>query len=144
MSETTTKLRIDIVSAENEVFSGEADYIVAMGEAGEVGIAPGHMPLLAKLKPGEIRLRTGSTEDSFYVSSGILEVQPHLVTVLADTVARAADLDELAAIQAKERAEKALADKKSEIDFTKANAALAEAVAQLRLISKLRDQIKHS
>lgn len=143
MNEPIKTIKIDIVSAEKEIYSGEVDSITAMGEAGEVGIAPGHTPLLAKLKPGEIRLRKGDSEDSFYVSSGILEVQPHLITVLADTVARASDLDELAAIQAKERAEKAIADHDSEIDFTRATAELAEAMAQLRLISKLRDQIKN-
>ena len=143
MNEPVKKIKIDIVSAEKEIFSGEVESLVAMGEAGEVGIAPGHMPLLVKLKPGEIRLRNASGEDSFYVSSGILEVQPHLITVLADTVARAADLDELAAIQAKERAEKAITDHDSEIDFSRATAELAEAMAQLRLISKLRDQIRN-
>jgi F-type H+-transporting ATPase subunit epsilon len=142
MQQTTKTMRIEIVSAEKEIFSGEVDSVTAMGEAGEVGISPGHTPLLAPLKPGEIRLYKDGKEDSFYVSSGILEVQPHLVTVLADTVARAADLDELAAIQAKERAEKALSDKKSDIDFNMATAELAEAMAQLRLISKFRDKLK--
>lgn len=142
MQETAKTIRIDIVSAEKEIYSGEVESVTAMGEAGEVGIAPGHTPLLAKLKPGEIKLSKNGKHDSFYVSSGMLEVQPALVTVLADTVARAADLDELAAIQAKERAEKALADNKSDIDFSRANAELAEAVAQLRLISKLRDKLK--
>lgn len=142
MQNEVKKVSIDIVSAEKEIFSGEVESITAMGEAGEIGIAPGHMPLLAKLKPGEVRLMTDGHEDSFYVSSGFLEVQPDVVTILADTVARASDLDELAAIQAKERAEKAIADKKSDIDFTRATAELAEAMAQLRLISKFRDQLK--
>lgn len=143
MQEQVKTIRIDIVSAEKEIFSGDVESITAMGEAGEVGIAPGHTPLLAKLKPGEIRLHLDGKDDCFYVSSGILEVQPHFVTVLADTVARAADLDELAAIEAKERAEKALNDRESETDFNRAAVELAEAMAQLRLISKFRDTIKN-
>lgn len=141
MNEQNKTLQVDIVSAEEEIFSGTAEQVIAMGEAGEVGIAPGHTALLARLKPGEVRLLNGKQEELFFVSGGMLEVQPHLVTVLADTVARVSDLDEMAALTAKERAEKILADKKSDIDFTKANAELAEAMAQLRLISKMRDKL---
>ena len=136
------QIQVDIVSAEAAIFSGTARSIVAMTEAGEIGIMPGHTALLAKLKPGEIRLLNENDEEIFFVSGGILEVQPHLVTVLADTVARAADLDEFAAIEARERAEKMLADKQSDIDFGRASAELAEAMAQLRLISKMRDKLK--
>ncbi len=140
MAEQKT-LQIDIVSAEEEIFSGTAEQVIAMGDAGEVGIFPGHTALLATLKPGEIRLINGKDEESFFVSGGVLEVQPHLVTVLADTVKRAHDLDEMAALEAKEKAEKELADKNTDIDFAKANAELAEAMAQLRIISKMRDKM---
>lgn len=134
-------LHIDIVSAEQEIFSGEVESVIASGEGGELGIMPGHTALLTKLKPGTVRLFKDNSEDSFFVSGGILEVQPHLVTVLADTIARASDLDEMAAIQAKERAEKMLSDKQSDIDYTKATAELAEAMAQLRVISQMKDKL---
>ncbi len=135
-------LHIDIVSAEKEIYSGDVEQVIASGEAGELGIMPGHTALLTKLKPGEITLVKNGEVDLFYVSSGILEVQPHLVTVLADTVARASDLDEMKAIEAKEQAEKTLKDKQNDIDFTRASAELAEAMAQLRVISKMRDKLK--
>ncbi len=135
-------LHIDIVSAEKEIYSGDVEQVIASGEAGELGIMPGHTALLTKLKPGEITLVKNGEIDLFYVSSGILEVQPHLVTVLADTVARASDLDEMKAIEAKEQAEKTLKDKQNDIDFTRASAELAEAMAQLRVISKMRDKLK--
>jgi F-type H+-transporting ATPase subunit epsilon len=141
MNNPAQKIHIDIVSAEQAIFSGEVDQVIATGEAGELGIMPGHTALLTKLKPGEIRLMNQGQEDLFYVSGGILEVQPHLITVLADIVARAADLDEMAAMAAKEHAEKLLADQSAEINFVRANAELAEAMAQLRLISKLRDKL---
>lgn len=134
-------LHIDIVSAEKEIYSGDVEQVIASGEAGELGIMPGHTALLTKLKPGEITLIKNGEADLFYVSSGILEVQPHLVTVLADTVARASDLDEMKAIEAKEHAEKVLKDKQNDIDFTRASAELAEAMAQLRVISKMRDKL---
>lgn len=139
MANSTVK--IDIVSAEHEIYSGQVEQVVVMSESGELGIMPGHTALLAKLKPGEIRLLTDGQEEIFYVSGGMLEVQPQVVTILADTVARASDLDELAAVAAKERAEKALAERKEDIDFSKANAELAEAMAQLRAISKMRDRL---
>ena len=129
---------VDIVSAEEEIFSGTAEMIYAPAEMGEVGIAPRHTQMITRLKPGEVRLQTGGEELSFYVSGGILEVQPHVVTVLADTAIRANDLDEAEAIKAKEKAEQALKDKTSEIEYARASAELAEAAAQLRAIEKLR------
>ncbi len=132
-------LHVDIVSAEEEIFSGTANMVFAPAEMGEVGIAPRHTPLLTRLKPGEVRVQVeGQEEQFFYVSGGMLEIQPHIVTVLADTAARAKDLDEAAALKAKERAEKAMEDKQSDFDYAKAQAELAEAVAQLRTIQKLR------
>ncbi len=136
-------IQVDIVSAEREIFSGPANMVFAPAEMGEVGIAPRHSPLLTRLKPGEVRVQMqGQDEQLFYVSGGILEVQPHVVTVLADTALRARDLDEAAALQAKERAERAMADRKTDFDYAKAQAELAEAVAQLRAIQKLRDKSK--
>lgn len=132
-------LHVDIVSAEEEIFSGTANMVFAPAEMGEVGIAPRHTPLLTRLKPGEVRIQAeGQEEQFFYVSGGMLEIQPHIVTVLADTAARAKDLDEAAALRAKERAEKAMEDKQSDFDYAKAQAELAEAVAQLRTIQHLR------
>jgi len=134
-------LHVDIVSAEEEIFSGTANMVFAPAEMGEVGIAPRHTPLLTRLKPGEVRVqREGKEEQFFYVSGGMLEVQPHVVTVLADTAVRAKDLDEAAALKAKEHAERAMKDKKSEFDFAKAKVELAEAMAQLRTIKKLREK----
>jgi F-type H+-transporting ATPase subunit epsilon len=138
----TPTLRLDIVSAEKAIFSGEVDMVFATGALGELGIAPGHSPLLTTLKPGNIRALVGKEEEIFYVSSGMLEVQPFIVTVLADTAARAVDLDEAAAIAAKESAEQAIANKSAEIDFTRANAELAEALAQLRAIQALKKRAR--
>lgn len=136
-------IQVDIVSAEREIFSGPANMVFAPAEMGEVGIAPRHSPLLTRLKPGEVRVQMeGQEEQFFYVSGGILEVQPHVVTVLADTALRAKDLDEAAAMQAKEQAERAMADRKTDFDYAKAQAELAEAVAQLRAIQKIRDKTK--
>ncbi len=129
---------VDIVSAEEAIFSGTAEMVYAPAEMGEVGIAPRHTQMITRLKPGEIRLQTGDEEQTFYVSGGILEVQPHVVTILADTAIRADDLDEAQALKAKEKAEQALKDKKSDMDYAKAQAELAEAAAQLRTIQKLR------
>jgi F-type H+-transporting ATPase subunit epsilon len=132
-------LHVDIVSAEAEIFSGTVTMVFAPAEMGEVGIAPRHAPLLTRLKPGEIRIQQADgTEQSFFVSGGMLEVQPHVVTVLADTAIRAHDLDEAAAVEAKERAERMLADKHADIDYAKAQAELAQSIAQLRAIQKLR------
>lgn len=136
-------MHVDIVSAEEEIFSGSAEMIFASGVMGELGILPRHAPLLTRLRPGEVRIRTPEGEELFYyISGGMLEVQPHVVTVLADTAVRAKDLDEAAALSAKERAEQDLKDKVSEFEYAKAQAQLAEAVAQLRAIQKLREQAK--
>ena len=130
---------LDIVSAEKEIFSGVVEMVVATGELGEIGITPGHAPLLTVLKPGEIRVTLqGSAQEVYYVSGGMLEVQPYYVTVLADAVERADNLDEAAALAAKARAEEMIANKDAELDYTVAAAELARAVAQLRAIQKLR------
>ncbi len=134
-------LHVDIVSAEAEIFSGTATMVFAPAEMGEVGIAPRHTPLLTRLKPGEVRVQTqGGEELSFFVSGGMLEIQPHVVTVLSDTAIRADDLDEAQALEAKERAEKMLADKSADIDYAKAQAELAQSMAQLAAIKKLRER----
>lgn len=132
-------IHVDIVSAEGEIHSGAAEMVYAPAVMGELGIAPRHTPLVTRLKPGEIRVDTGSGEmRHFYVSGGILEVQPHVVTVLADTAIRAADIDEAAAMEAKRKAEEALSGHQAEFEYAKAQAELAEAVAQLRAIENLR------
>lgn len=132
-------VHVNIVSAEAEIFSGLATMVFAPGVMGELGILPRHAPLLTKIKPGEVRVRTAEGEEEFfYVSGGMLEVQPHIVTILADTAARAKDLDEAAAIAAKQRAEQALKDQKGEMDLAKAEAELAEAIAQIKAIQSLR------
>jgi F-type H+-transporting ATPase subunit epsilon len=134
-------LHVDIVSAEAEIFSGTATMVFAPAEMGEVGIAPRHAPLVTRLKPGEVRVQTQEgDEKSFFVSGGLLEVQPHIVTVLADTAIRAADLDEAHALESMERAEKMLAEKTADIDYAKAQSELAQSMAQLAAIKKLRQQ----
>ncbi|MGB7932334.1 MAG: F0F1 ATP synthase subunit epsilon [Gammaproteobacteria bacterium] len=134
-------LHVDIVSAEAEIFSGTVTMVFAPAEMGEVGIAPRHAPLLTRLNPGEIRIQQADgSEQSFFISGGMLEVQPHVVTVLADTAIRAHDLDEAAAVEAKERAERMLADRHADIDYAKAQAELAQSIAQLRAIQKLRNK----
>jgi F-type H+-transporting ATPase subunit epsilon len=133
-------MHVDIVSAEQEIYSGTAEMLFASLANGEVGVLPRHAPLIARMKPGEVRVRTSTEELMFYVSGGILEVQPHVVTVLADTAIRARDLDEAAALAAKQRAEEALKDRKADIDYAKAQVELAEAVAQLRSIRRLHDK----
>jgi F-type H+-transporting ATPase subunit epsilon len=132
-------VQVDIVSAEKEIFSGVAEMVFAPAEMGEVGIAPRHAPFITKLNPGEVRVKTGDKDDlPFYISGGMLEVQPHLVTILADTAIRAKDIDEAAALQAKARAEEALADKSGKMDYAMAQAQLLEAVMQLRTLDRLR------
>jgi F-type H+-transporting ATPase subunit epsilon len=132
-------VHVDIVSAESEIFSGKATMLHASAEMGEVGIAPRHAPLVTRLKPGDVRVTTDSGEEQiFYISGGILEVQPHHVTVLSDTAVRASDLDEAAAQQAKKDAEERIAEQKDEYDYARARAELAEAAAQLQTIRKLR------
>jgi len=140
----TTTIRCDIVSAQAEIFHGEATMIIASGEAGELGIAPRHAPLITRLKPGQLRIITASGEEQFfYVSGGILEVQPQVVTVLTDTAIRAKDLDEIAAKRAKEEAERALADRTEKVEIAQAQAQLAQATAQLQAIMRLRNAMKH-
>lgn len=129
---------LDIVSAEAPIFSGRVEKISVTGKVGELGIFPGHTPLLTSLKPGFIRLTQQGEEQIFYISGGMLEVQPTVVTLLADTALRADHLDEAAAIQAKEHAEKRLAEKASEFEYGQAMGELAEAAAQLRAIQELR------
>ena len=132
-------IHVDIVSAEGHIFSGEATMVFAPGSQGELGIAPRHAPLLTTLKAGEVRVQAeGQEEHSFYIGGGALEVQPHLVTVLADTAARARDLDEAAAQEAKQRAEEAVRTRSDKMDIAEAQAELARAVAQLRAIERLR------
>jgi F-type H+-transporting ATPase subunit epsilon len=132
-------MQVEIVSAEEEIFSGEAEMVIAPAEMGDVGIMPRHTPLITRLRPGEVKLQTEGQDDQFYfVSGGVLEVQPHVVTVLADTAFRAKDLDEAQAQEAKQRAEEALADKQSDMDYATAQARLAEAVAQLRMLEDIR------
>jgi F-type H+-transporting ATPase subunit epsilon len=132
-------IQVDIVSAEEQVFSGEVYMVYAPAIMGELGIAPRHTPLVSPLKPGAIRLDVGDgKEELFFISGGILEVQPHLVTVLSDTAIRADDLDEAAALEAQKRAEAALVDQNSELDIAKAQSELAAAAAQIASIKKIR------
>jgi len=131
---------VDIVSAEQAIFSGEAEMIIAPGEAGELGILPEHVPLLTRIKPGTVRIQQagGVPEEVIYVSGGMMEVQPDRVTVLADTSVRAHDLDEAKAMEAKRLAEEAMANSKDKMDHAKAQAQLAEAIAQQAAIRTLR------
>ncbi len=135
-------VHVDIVSAEGELFSGLAEMVFAPAEMGEVGIAPRHAPLVTRMKPGEVRVDLGAEKEplDIFISGGILEVQPDLVTILADTAVRAEDLDEAAALEAKKEAEKAMKDRASEFEYAKAQSELAEAVAQLRTIQKIRER----
>ncbi len=135
----TDTIHVDIVSAEHAIFSGSAEMVFAPADLGEVGIAPGHAPFVTKLGPGEVRVRDAEGKESaFYVSGGMLEVQPKVVTVLTDTAQRAEDLDEAAILKAKEEAENAFHDKSDAIDYAKARASLAETAAQLQTIQRLR------
>ena len=132
-------IHVEIVSAEEQIFSGEAEMVYAPAIMGEVGIAPRHTPLISPLKPGEVRLDMGDgKEELFFISGGILEIQPHMVTVLSDTAIRADDLNEAAALEAKKRAEAALEDQKSDFDVAKARAEIASAAAQIAAIKKWR------
>lgn len=133
----------DIVSAEEEIFAGLVEVLSATGTSGDLGIYPGHAPLLTKLAPGPIRVTLqGGEEQVFYASGGFLEVQGRAVTVLADTAIRAGDLDEAAALDAQKQAEQDLAQKASDVDYSKAAARLAEAAAQLRTVQELRKKVK--
>ncbi len=134
-----TNMQLDIVSAESEIFSGEVNAVFAPAIIGDVGIYPQHTPLVTRLKPGELKIEVEGEEDRYiYVSGGMLEVQPDVVTVLSDTAIRAEDLDESMALEAKQHAEELLKDKQSEVDSARALAELAEAAAQLRMIEKFR------
>jgi len=131
-------IQVTIVSAEGEIFAGKARMVFLPGSEGDLGVAPRHAPLLTLLKPGEVRVQLPEGEEhSFYVGGGVLEVQPKQVTVLADTAARARDLDEAAALAAQQRAEEALAGKQDSISLAEAQAELARALAQLRMIQRL-------
>ena len=133
------KLHVDIVSAEEEIFSGEAEMVIAPGESGELGIMPEHAPLLTRVKPGTVRIQNaGAAEEVIYVSGGMMEVQPDRVTVLADTSVRAHDLDEAKAMEAERLAKEAIANRTAVQEIAKAQAELAEAAAQLAAIRKLR------
>ncbi|MBL0028238.1 MAG: F0F1 ATP synthase subunit epsilon [Rhodanobacteraceae bacterium] len=137
-------IRCDIVSAEEEIFHGTVTMVVATGEMGELGIAPRHAPLITRLKPGQVRvILENGDEQFFYVSGGILEVQPQVVTVLADTAIRAKDLDEAAASKAKSEAERLLANRTDAMEIAEAQAQLAQAVAQLQALERLRKNLKH-
>ena len=139
-----TTIRCDIVSAEEEIFHGVVTMVIATGEMGELGIAPRHAPLITRLKPGQVRvLLENGEEQAFYVSGGILEVQPQVVTVLADTAIRAKDLDENAARHAKEEAERAIANRGDAMEVAEAQTKLAEAMAQLQALERLRKTLKH-
>lgn len=134
-------IHVDVVSAEELIFSGLAEFVVLPGEAGELGILPGHMPLMTRIKPGAVRVQqAGGKEELIFVAGGLLEVQPGLVTVLADTAIRGADLDQAKALEAKKLAEEAMVNRGSEIDYARAQAELAEAIAQLAAIDRLRRQ----
>jgi len=138
MAEPNT-IQVDIVSAEGEVFSGAATMVFAPASQGDIGVAPRHAPLLSMLKPGEVRVQTpDGQEQLFYVGGGAIEVQPHRVTVLADTALRAKDIDEAAALDAKQRAEEALKDRGGHVTHAEALAELARAAAQLKIIAQLR------
>ncbi|HSI46617.1 MAG TPA: F0F1 ATP synthase subunit epsilon [Methylophilus sp.] len=136
-------VHIDVVSAEESIFSGEAEFVVAPAGAGEVGIYPNHAPMITTIKPGALRIKQAADQDEtvIYISGGMLEVQPGVITVLADTAIRGQDLDEAKAIAAKEAAEEALKNRSSEIDYAAAQAELAEAVAQIQAIQKLRKSV---
>jgi F-type H+-transporting ATPase subunit epsilon len=139
----TKTIRCDIVSAHEEIFSGEVAMVFATGIAGELGISPRHAPLITQLKPGPVRVQDAAGEEQFYfVSGGIIEVQPHVVTVLADTVTRGEDLDQAAAEAAKAAAERELADRTGEMEIAEAQSRLLEAVAQLQAMERLRKSLK--
>lgn len=135
----TMTIHVDVVSAEEEIYSGLAEMVIIPAIMGDVGILPRHAPLLSTMKPGEVRvMKEGGVEESFYVSGGMLEVQPYTVTILADTAIRAHDIDEAAALEAKQRAEKMLVDRQADVDYAKAQAELAQAMAKLEAIQRLR------
>ena len=134
------QFQVDVVSARESIFSGVATFVALPGESGELGILPSHISLITRIKPGTVRIQNGGpeTEELVFVAGGILEVQPKGVTVLADTAIRGKDLDEAKAIEAKRKAEEALASKAAEMDYAKAQAELMEAIAEIRAIERLR------
>ena len=136
-------MHVDVVSAEEEIFSGPATMLFAPGVMGDLGIYPRHAPLLTRIKPGEVRIQTADSDEEqvIYVSGGMLEIQPAAVTILADTATRAQDIDEAAAIEAKKRAEKMLKDQKDDVDYAAATAELAEAMAQIQAIQRMKKKI---
>jgi F-type H+-transporting ATPase subunit epsilon len=137
-------VHVDVVSAEKSLFSGLAEVVVVPGEMGELGIYPRHAPLLTRIKPGSVRIKVPNQEEELiYVSGGMLEVQPNMVTILADTAIRGADLDEVRALEAKQAAEEAMKNRVSDLDYAQAQAELIEAVAQLRAIQQIRKQVGH-
>ncbi len=132
-------MHVNIVSAESEIYSGTVTQVFAPAEMGEVGVMPRHAPMLSTLKAGVVRvIPLDGEEQTFFVSGGILEIQPHVVTILSDTALRAADIDESAALEAKSRAEAAMKDKASDMDYAKAKSELIEAVAQIETLKKIR------
>ena len=138
----TKTVKCEIVSAEEELFTGEVEMLIAAGTLGDLGIAPGHAPLLTQLAPGPVRLiLKGNQEEVFYVSGGMLEVQPNCIIILADTALRADDVDESAALEAQKEASRILKEKGAEIDYSAVTAQLSEAAAQLRTIQKIRKQL---
>ena len=140
----TSTIRCDIVSAEAEIFHGDVEMVVATGEMGELGIAPRHAPLITRLKPGYVRVKlAGGEQQEFYISGGILEVQPQVVSVLADTAVRTSDLDEAQAKAAKDEAERILAGRGEKMEIAEAQAKLTEALAQLQALERLRKNMKH-
>jgi len=131
-------IHVDIVSATEEIYSGDANCVFAPATTGEIGVYPQHVPLISTLKPGEVRVETENGVESIYVSGGIVEVQPHTGTIFSDTAIRANDLDEAKAIEAKQRAEEAMSNAQSDQEVSTTQAALAESMAQLQMISKMR------
>ncbi len=132
-------IHVDVVSAEGSIFAGEAKFVALPGEAGELGILPGHTPLITRIKPGAVRIESADGNEEFvFVAGGILEIQPNLVTVLADTAIRGKDLDEAKAVEAKRAAEEALQNQSSELDLARAQSELAVAAAQIAAIARLR------
>jgi len=138
-------VHVDVVSAEELIFSGLAEIVIVPGEMGELGIYPRHTPLLTRIKPGSVRIRRPdqAEEELIYVSGGMLEVQPDVVTILSDTAIRGKDLDEARAMAAKQSAEEAMKNRTSDLDYAQAESELAQALAQLRLISQIRKQVGH-
>ena len=135
-------IHVDVVSAEEQIYSGEAEFVVLPGEAGELGIYPRHTPLITRIKPGAVRIKPegGGPEELIFVAGGILEVQPKVVTVLADTAIRGKDLDEAKALEAQKRAQEAMHERSGKMEYAKAAAELAEAAAQIQAIRKLRQK----